>query len=111
MFTFIEGHVFFEGFYKRKVKTLKLGDNLLKVIITINVRCFNISKEMLGMMEKFIDEVCVKIVCFGKRKSFETLFVNGIEDLHSQPQFYVEKNRKKTTCLKVGTKEAIIFVV
>ncbi len=44
------------------------------------------------MMEKFIEEVCVKIVCFGKRKdSFETSFVNGIEDLHFQPQFYVEK--------------------
>jgi hypothetical protein len=36
---------------------------------------------MLGMMEKFIEEVYVKIVCFGKRKdSFETSFVNGIED-------------------------------
>jgi hypothetical protein len=67
---------------------------------------------MLGMMEKFIEEVGVKIVCFGKRKdSFETSFVNGIEDLHFQPQFYVEKNRKGTTCLRGGTNEAIIFVV
>ncbi len=50
-------------------------------MITINVWCSNISKEMLGMMEKFIEEVYVKIVCFGKRKdSFETSFVNGIED-------------------------------
>jgi hypothetical protein len=67
---------------------------------------------MLGMMEKFIEEVGVKIVCFGKRKdSFETLFVNGIENLHFQPQFYVEKYMKRTTCLRVGTKETIIFVV
>jgi len=67
---------------------------------------------MLGMMEKFIEEACVKIVCFGKRKdSFETSFVNGIEDLHFQPQFYVEKNGKGTTRLRVGTKEAFIFVV
>jgi hypothetical protein len=40
---------------------------------------------MLGMMEKFIEEVFVKIVCFGKKDSFETSFVNGIEDLHFQP--------------------------
>lgn len=46
-----------------------------------------------------------------RKDSFETSFVNGIEDLHFQPQFYVEKNGKGTTCLRVGTKEAIIFVV
>ncbi len=34
------------------------GDKILKVNITINVGCFDNLEEMLGMMEKFIEESC-----------------------------------------------------
>jgi hypothetical protein len=45
----------------------------LEVNITINIECSNILGKLLGIMEKFIEEKCVNIGCFGKKRdSFET---------------------------------------
>ncbi len=81
----------------------KYGDTLLKVNIIINDECFLILREMMCIMEKFIDKMCVKIMYFGKRKdSFKTSLANCM---------HVEKDRKRTICSRIGGKEVILFII
>jgi hypothetical protein len=81
----------------------KYGDKFLEVNITINDECLLIFREMLCIMEKFIDKLCVKIVYFGERRdSFKTSLANGM---------HVEKYRERTICSRIGGKKVILFTI
>jgi hypothetical protein len=61
------------------------------------------------MMDKFIEERCVRIVCFEKRRGyFKTSPTNSMQNLHANLGSN-SRDRKKIICSKVGRHEVIIF--
>jgi hypothetical protein len=65
---------------------------------------------LLGMMDKFIEGRCVRIVCFEKwRDVFKTSTTNGMQNLHANLGSN-SRDRKKIICSKVGRHEVIIFI-
>ncbi len=73
-------------FVREKCKSKqKYDDKLLNVNITINDECFLILREMLCIMEKFIDKMCQIVYFGGRRDYFKTSLANAM---------HVEKDRK-----------------